>query len=62
MVTQTMDVTEFHRLMQDKYAERQERQARRDRWLRILILCSMGLIAFSLAFVLAYLWYMGKLR
>ena len=57
-----MDVTEFHQHMQDKYAERQERKARRDRWLRVLILFSMGLIAFSLAFVLAYLWYMGKLR
>ena len=57
-----MDITELHQLMQDKYAEKQERKARRDRWLRVLILFSMGLIAFSLAFVLAYLWYMGKLR
>jgi len=54
------DVTEFHQHMQDKYAEKQERKYRHDRRLRILILCSMGLIAFSLAFVLAYLWYVGK--
>jgi len=54
-----MRVTDFYGLMQDKDAE-QERQARRDRWLRTLIQCSMGLIAFSLAFVLAYLWYAGK--
>ena len=56
------DLTEFHQLMQDKYAEKQERKARRDRWLRRLVLFSMGLIAFSLAFVLAYIWYMGKSR
>lgn len=54
------DVTEFHRLVRENYADKQERQYRRDRWLRISILCSMALVAFSLAFVLAYLLYMGK--
>ncbi len=51
-----MRVTDFYGLTRDKDAE-QERPSRRDRWLRILILFSMGLIAFSLAFVLAYIWY-----
>ncbi len=51
---------EFHQHMQEKYAEKQERQYRHDRQLRVLILGSMGLIAFSLVFVLAYVWYVGK--
>ncbi len=56
-----MDIAGFHERMQDKYAERERRQRQHDRLVRILVLCSMALIAFSLAFVLAYLWYTERL-
>ncbi len=52
-----VDITAFHELMQDKYAKEQERQSRRDHWLRILILCGMAPMALLLSFVLTYLWY-----
>jgi hypothetical protein len=54
-----MDIAEFRERMQDEYAERKQQQ-RCDRLARILVLCSMWLIAFSLAFVLVYHWYNGK--
>jgi len=55
-----MDITAFHELMQDKYAEEQERQSRRDHWLRILILFGMAPVALLLSLVLTYLWYSAK--
>ncbi len=55
------DVVEFHQRMQDIYAEKERRKLRHDRLVRISALCSMALIGFSLAFVLVYLWYTGKL-
>ena len=55
------DVVEFHQHMQDMYAEKARRKLRHDRLVRILALCSMALVAFSLAFVLVYLWYTGRL-
>ncbi len=58
---QAMDIAGFHERMQDKYAERERRQRRYDRLVRILVLSSMALIASSLAFVLVYLWYTGRL-
>lgn len=56
-----MDVTAFHKRMQDKYAERDHDRRHHDRLVRVLALTSMWLIAFSLAFVLVYLWYTGRL-
>lgn len=55
------DAVEFHQRMQVMYTEKERRKLRHDRLVRILVLCSMALIAFSLAFVLVYLWYTGKL-
>ncbi len=55
------DIAEFHKRMQDKYAGREQQQRQRKRLVRLLLFCSMGLVAFSLAFVLVYLWYTGKL-
>jgi hypothetical protein len=54
-----MDIAEFRERLQDEYAER-EQQQRYDRLVRILVLCSMWLIAFSLSFLLLYRWYAGK--
>jgi len=50
------DVTEFHRHMRDKYAEKQGRHVRLFR-IRLMF---MALAASSLSFVLAYLRYAGK--
>lgn len=55
------EAVEFHQRMQDMYAEKERRKLRHDRLVRILALCSMALIAFSLAIVLVYLWYTGRL-
>ncbi len=54
-----MDIAEFRERMQDEHAER-EQQQRYDRWVRILVLCSIWLIAFSLCFALLYHWYIGS--
>jgi hypothetical protein len=56
-----MDIAGFHERMQDKHAERERRQRRHDRLVLILVVCSMALIAFSLSFVLVYLWYTERL-
>jgi len=56
-----MDIVGFHERMQKKYIEREQLQRRHDRLVRILVMGAMALIAFSLVFVLAYLWYTGKL-
>ncbi len=56
-----MDIAEFHERVQDRRAEGEDHQRRRDRLVRILVLGGMALIAFSLSFVLVYTWYTGKL-
>jgi hypothetical protein len=52
-----MDVIAFHRLMQDKYAEREVRH-NRVLWMRNL--CIAALAAFWLSFALGYLLYAWK--
>ena len=55
-----MDVLKFHKLMQDKYAEKERRRLRRLRFLRIWILCSATLLVLVLSLSLAYLRHAGK--
>ncbi len=53
-----MHAIEFRLTRDGYYAAKQRRHHRRHHRLRILILCSMlGLVAFSLGFVLMYLLY-----
>jgi hypothetical protein len=54
-----MDYSEFHQLMQDMYAKREQRHARRLRFLRIWILCSAALLVLVLSLALAYLRHTG---
>ncbi len=55
-----MDYSEFRRLMQDMYARREQRLARRRRILRIWLLCSATLLVLILSLSLAYLRQAGK--
>jgi hypothetical protein len=55
-----MDYSEFHQLMQDIYAKREQRHARRLRILRIWLLCSATLLVLVLSLSLAYLRAAGK--
>ena len=52
-----VDITQFHRLMQDKY---QERESRHPRLLRIWILFIAVPVAFWFSFALVYRWYSAK--
>jgi len=55
-----MDVTQFHRLMRAKYAEKERRRRRFLRFLRIWLLCSASLLLLLLSLALAYLRHAGK--
>lgn len=57
----TMDTASLHEREKDKYVEVEQHRRRHDQLLRILIMGSMALIAFSLAFVLVYFWYTGRI-